>query len=248
MLTILTPTGGRQKVFDLCQQSINRQTYTGPIQWLITDDCEPKTRLKKLNPNISLEYFDAPKKWKAGFNTQRLNLDFLLPKIKGEYIFFCEDDDCFSEKYLETYLAYLKYSDIVGEANSKYYNLGVPGFKTMSNFKHSSLTQTAITRKLLPLLDIAINSGNLYIDIALWKLSEEAESKQTLLQNSSLSVGMKGLPGRAGITTSHSSRDYFRDAEYRMLKLWIGEARTAEYLQLLKPNTTDSKLVPRALV
>ena len=42
MLTLLTPTGRRQKQFELCEKWIARQTLQD-FNWIVDDDCDPVT-------------------------------------------------------------------------------------------------------------------------------------------------------------------------------------------------------------
>lgn len=218
LVTLITPTGGRQECFELCQKYIERQTYKGDFQWLVVDDCNPPTKAKKY-----CEYYRGPKDWKPGINTQRLNLDFVLPKIKGDYILFIEDDDWYHPKYIETMVDLLKSVPVVGETNAKYYNVQMPGYKEMQNYLHASLCQTGLSRELLPLLEWAINSGEIYIDVVLWKLVKEKKVASALLSELNLTVGMKKLPGRDGIGMGHKQKDYNYDQGHIKLKHWIGE-------------------------
>lgn len=38
MMTLITPTGVRPKAWSICERLMARQTYDGPVQWVIVDD------------------------------------------------------------------------------------------------------------------------------------------------------------------------------------------------------------------
>lgn len=228
MITLITATGGRPEAFKLCESYMRKQTYKGPIQWIVVDDCTPR-----ISCTMKQEYYRGPKEWAEGINTQRLNLDAALTKVKGDYVFIIEDDDYYAPEYLETYTHFLKSVAAVGEAKSKYFNVKVPGHKIMPNLKHASLAQTAFRKELLPLFNKAVNSGELYIDIKFWKLLSEQEIPFALLTNKNLCIGIKGLPGRGGISPGHTSRDFMYDPDFKVLKSWIGNSST-QYVEFKK--------------
>lgn len=238
---MITPTGGRPECFKLCAKFLAEQTYPGPIQWIVIDDCSPSTPKPAISPRIQYEYYVGPKQWRTGLNTQRLNLDYAFHKIRGKYVFFWEDDDYYAPTYIDVMLEHLRFARIVGEGNARYYNVNVPGFKRMLNHSHASLSQTAISADLLPILDLAINSGELYIDIVLWKKAHDGNWPLTVLSNSGLCVGMKGLPGRLGITPSHVSRDFMYDPQWAKLEEWIGKGPTLMYKNLGGLKNASSK-------
>ena len=44
-VTLLTPTGDRQIALSRCEFYMKRQSYSGPLQWLVADDGWPWSRL-----------------------------------------------------------------------------------------------------------------------------------------------------------------------------------------------------------
>ena len=40
-VTLITPTGYRPEAFGLCIEYVWRQTYNGPLQWIVVDDGHP---------------------------------------------------------------------------------------------------------------------------------------------------------------------------------------------------------------
>lgn len=219
-VSLITPTGARPEAFRLCEQWVSKfQGHWQLKEWLVVDDYPTiRTRLTKAQVRIK-----APKEWTPEINTQRYNMDALLERITGEYIFIIEDDEYYAPNYIEEMLKLLDFADVVGLANSKYYHLKVPGFKYMGNFEHASLCQTAITKKALPFLYRAVHSGRYYFDIELWKLAKQEKLKTLLLSNTNLSIGIKGMPGRAGLGSGHERVGYRADDEYKIFKEWLGK-------------------------
>lgn len=217
-ITLITPTGGRGESFSLCERWMRNQTiWSDEIQWLLIDDCTPRTEF-----SLGQEYHRGPKEWKSGINTQRLNMDLALTKVKGDYIFIIEDDDYYAPTYLETMLDLLKHFNVVGEGNAKYYSLTVPGYKEMRNQSHASLCQTALRKEQLPLLESAVNSGEIYFDIVFWSNVADENISSCLFYDKNLAVGVKGMPGRFGIGVGHKQKDYYFDANCAKLSAWIG--------------------------
>lgn len=219
MITYITCTGERQEAFSQCEKYLERQTYKGPVQWIVVDDGRVSTKTK-----LPCEYYRGPKIWQEGFNTQRLNMDLALTKVNpaSTAIFFIEDDDWYAPTFVQTFLNLLKFGDIVGLADTAYYNIKIPGIKKMRNFAHASLCQTAINTVLFPQVVKAVNSGEKYFDIELWKYANELNTKSILIQDPKLSIGMKGLKGRSGIGIGHKDRGYQLDNNFKQLEELIG--------------------------
>lgn len=217
-ISLLTPTGGRPDTFAICEALVKKQTVK-PYEWVVVDDCTPPIKC-----TMGQKYIRGPRDWYPGLNTQRFNLEEGVKHLTGDVIVPWEDDDWMASNYLEVMSTLINYTDIVGLANSKYYNLLIPGYKNLHNYAHASLTHTVFKAKLLPEFKKAIDSGDLYCDIKLWETVRNKHYPMVLLGNSKLGVGIKGMPGRPGITGSHSSTDYYVDSrDYKKLQEWIGE-------------------------
>lgn len=217
-VTLITPTGSRPEAFALCERFIERQTYKGPIQWIVIDD-SPKNPTKC---TLGQEYYVGPMEWREGLNTQRYNLAFALPKVKGDYILLPEDDDFFHPQFIEVYLDFLKHVALVGEGDCTYYSLKTKGYLEMNNFKHASTTQTAFRKSSIPFFEKALHSGEKYFDIVLWNNAKAGRIKNILFSGLGLCVGMKGLPGRNGIGVGHSSNNFTLDPDLSKLKQLVG--------------------------
>lgn len=218
LITLVTPTGHRPEAFALCEQWMQRQTIwsTHPIEWVVVGDSEVKCTQGQ-------RFIKSPVTWAEGVNTQKDNLKAAIPYINGKYVLFIEDDDYYSPKYLESMVFLLERFVLVGESNSKYYHVDIPGWKQMQNYWHSSLCQTGIRKEVLFHVDNALASENIYVDIELWKSIREAHLPHILFADKQLSIGIKGMPGRKGIGIGHDRKDYFIDPKSVKLEGWIGE-------------------------
>lgn len=158
-----------------------------------------------------------------GINTQRDNMNIALEHVSGDFIFVLEDDDFYAPNYLREMLSAFSNSDIVGLGNAKYYKMDMPGFTARGNFSHASLSQTAIKRSLLPLLKEAVNSGEFYFDVKLWDLAKQQKLPMTLISNTLLSIGVKGMPGRKGLTPAHKdNKGFLMDTGEKVFQEWFG--------------------------
>lgn len=218
MITLITLTGGRPELFKLLEKFVARQTYKGPMSWLVVDDCQPATVC-----TMGQHYIKGPRTWEPGVNTQRFNMEAALSAVAGQYVFILEDDDYYRPTYIDTMLRHLQQSDAVGVGNAKYYHVGVPGYKYLRNYVHAALSMTAFNVKLLPILKAAVNSGEFYFDAYFWRRVMDTRESFTIINNTNISVGFKGLPGRSGLTHSHrEKKDYLYDAGHAKLKSWLG--------------------------
>lgn len=226
MITCITCTGHRPEAFKLCRDYLIRQTYNDSIQWIVIDDSPQienlKPLLKSLPKHITPELYAGPKMWTQGVNTLRGNLEVAVPHIQGDKIFLIEDDDAYDSHYLEAYSQLLNHSAIVGESNSKYFNLLVPGWIEKRNYKHSSLCQTAFHKSALPLFVEALNTGHLFIDVVFWTRAIEKRVPMLLMAEQNLCIGIKGMPGRENLSLGHKIKGYTYDGKLAKLQEWVG--------------------------
>lgn len=231
LVTVITPTGHREKAFDLCKKYLLRQNYPlKRIQWIPVIDDENNKYLPNYSPVeedlLKLNQYDpllSSLLWNSGFNTQRYNIDTSLPYIKGEYIFFFEDDDFYYPNYISEYVELLQNFDLVGEGNAKYYHLPSHTYSEMRNYEHTSLASLAFNKKILPTFKRALHSGEIFFDIKFWELAKEEGVKSLLFCNKNLSIGIKGLPGRPGIGIGHKPEGWTSDPFGKKLIEWVGE-------------------------
>lgn len=227
MIALITPTGARPKQFALCAKYMQAQNYTGEVLWIIVDDCKPRvskiinakkefiilvdnaidvtdlTCTNDFKHNWTVVKIYPTPEWEVGQNTQARNLQVGVDAIKQfpgiQAIFIIEDDDWYSPKYLSEMVKSLWGYQIAGEINTIYYNTVDHTIKKNHNTKHSSLFQTAFTMEALPDFEKVLTTNVKYIDIYFYRNAK----KVNLMKQQRLSVGIKGLPGRAGIGQGH---------------------------------------------
>ncbi len=144
-----------------------------------------------------------------------------------------EDDDYYGPDYLSDMMQALSKTEAVTMVRSKYFHVGLPGYKILHNTVHGSLANTAISKWALPRLIKAVASGHLYFDGVFWEEHLKASRPHIFIGNWNESIGIKGMPGREGITPSHRElRDYLIDPQLLKLKEWIGEDAYKPYLEI----------------
>lgn len=240
LVTLITPTGSRPEALALCEHYITRQTFPGEMQWIIVDDSivagSESQRIIQRTPKkapVTIEVYPGPKYWRPGINTQRYNLDEGIKHVKGEYVFVLEDDDFYKENYVEMQIYFLQKFDIVGQGNSHYYNVKDRSYKLWNNYHHTSLCETAFRKSKLDLLDRAINSGQLFFDVAFWQIAHNEKQNLLIYDHIGLMYGMKGLPGRVGIGGGHvPDKSFTRDPFFNTLREWIGPEDSTIYAKM----------------
>lgn len=244
LVSVITCTGFRPEAFNLCKRFLGRQTWNGPIQWIVVTDQPDFPKILPPKENITVEHVKAKRNWTEGFNTQRFNMEHALRKVEGQFVIIFEDDEFYAPNYIQTCMDLLRFADIVGEGNSKYYHVGIPGFKEMANIRHASLCQTALRSSQLPLLKAAVDSGELYFDIKLWETAREKKVPTLIRSDSNLVIGMKGMPGRGNIGAGGRLRDYQLDPKLEKLKLWVG-TNAGLYTEFIR-NGKGTKVIKEA--
>lgn len=231
-ITCVTPTGDRPKVFEITRDHMLRQTIQ-PDQWIIVDDGrEPLP--EELRQGA--DYIRREPSASDGCSLS-LNLKTALPYITGDIILVVEDDDYYSELYVETIHTYLAAYSLVGEGCARYYHVPAGRYVRLQNKSHASLAQTGFHKSLLPLFEKILSARKFFVDIRLW---DEARDQMFLffdLQDKfRLHCSLKGLPGRPGIGIGHDKnlRGYVQDKNYTILKKWVGEENASKYIQCCK--------------
>jgi hypothetical protein len=208
MLALITPTGARPQQLQLCAKYMANQTYAGAVLWIIVDDALPQSSdfiAEDFRPNWQvLKVYPQPP-WEAGQNTQGRNLkagiDALLAAVPVrdiEAIFIIEDDDYYKPHYLTAMAAQLDGALAFGETHTVYYNVRLRRWIEHENAEWSSLFQTAMRPAALKWFNMLY--GEKFIDYAFFRLCPKVKLFRT---SEKLSIGMKGIAGRAGIGAGH---------------------------------------------
>jgi hypothetical protein len=220
MLTLLTVTGARPRAWSLCQLWMARQTYAGPVHWVVVDDGpEPATWIDPGRTGWTVEWVRPQPLWQPGQNTQARNLAAGLARIGADArVLVIEDDDWYAPDWLEHAADQLDRAELVGEGRARYYNVATRVGRQLSNGAHASLCSTALRGWALNVLRDVVRTQPKFIDLNLWK-----RHGRGIVFDGHRVVGIKGLPGRGGIGMGHHAE--FRgtaDPHGALLQSWVG--------------------------
>ena len=242
MIALITPTGSRLEQFKLCAMFMQRQTYKGKVTWIIIDDAYPSTTDQVAegfkDKWTIIKVYPTPI-WQ-GQNTQSRNIsagiDALLANYKEdqiEAVFMIEDDDYYRENYLERMMMRFANFKVLGEMNTVYYNVFYRNYFVNRNTSHISLFQLAFKPDMIPLFKTCYNER--FIDFKFFeKLHAQGfvgRGEVSMFNEGNLALGMKGMPGRAGIGAGHgklmnmqpdSRMDYLISQIHEDAKLYEG--------------------------
>lgn len=202
-LHILTPTGLRPQGLALLGEYLNAQTYTGPLTWVIVDDCDPVSRVPTVRDGITVEHVRPHWRWKPGDNTQAACMRAGLAKVPEDAaLMIMEDDDIYLPKHIESSLRALERFELVGEIDSRYYNVATQHWQVLKGRFHASMASVACQGAALETLREVCATNKTMLDVILWKTFKGKKC----LRTSSNVVGVKGMPGRPGIGVGHRVR------------------------------------------
>jgi hypothetical protein len=172
-------------------------------------------------------------------HTLLVNLKAAIPLIKGDKIVIIEDDEYYAPGYIEEMARRLDRHDVAGINHAKFYHLPSGGYCTNANTRHASLAQTSFKRSFLPALSRLL-VGDMYLDKRIWRA---IGNRGCLFSDNDipLYLGMKGMPGRTGISVEHGVRIYrVKDTANRdMLRRWVPRDYQV-YLDILSGELTEN--------
>lgn len=233
MLTLLTVTGDRHEAFALCERWMARQVY--PIdrcQWIVVDDGKEPTRCTMGQEVIRMP---APEHPDASTFCAKFIAAIDSGLIRGDNVLFIEDDDWYAPHYLSEMMQALWLHHIAGEGMACYYHVGLRGVWRHHNEGHASLCQTGIRSDLLPLVREIAETGTPFIDKPLWRRVLRNRNLWLPENWKNSLVGIKGMPGRAGLGSGHQPLDqYAPDHDLRVLRMLMGDEAEA-YAKFVNP-------------
>jgi hypothetical protein len=221
MLTLLTATGCRPEAWHLCQRLMERQTYTGPVHWIIVDDGQELQKINFDRKGWTVTVIMPDPKWKTGDNTQARNLaEGLRMVADNDRLLIIEDDDAYAPDWLATADYWLQTHDLVGEKRARYYNIQTKLARQLKNEFHASLCCTGMKGKAIKAFSKELQPGVQFIDLNLWRNFNGTKA----LYDSKMVVGIKGMPGRCGIGMGHK-KDFagMFDDKGSILRQWLGK-------------------------
>ncbi len=167
----------------------------------------------------------------------KANWLYAIPKIRHDRILVLEDDDWYHPDFIFEMDRALDRAELVGVAGDYYWNWTHRKYTRMHNGKTASLAATAFRASLLPSFQQIVEwSEDVWIDKRLWT---ETTAKTELIPNvaadgRALHVGMKGMPGAAGLGAYHGDEGV-SDPAAEQLTQWIGLQDSLRYQRLPRP-------------
>ena len=232
MISVVTTTTGRPECFALLERWMARQTVR-PDQWLCVGEDHNGYKFTQGQQAIRRK----PKKSDAlhGF---LLNWLEAIRHIKGDVVLPMEDDDFFHPEYIATLAPCLDKVRLAGVKGDLYFKLRDRQYQTRGNANHAALTCTGFRREMLPFIERCKLHKSIFIDMFLWAEGTSENNNWTLIPNKAtdglaLHVGMKQMPGLAGIGVGHADPGA-ADPQFAMLTKWIGAADCRAYRDLYK--------------
>lgn len=230
-VTIITPTGGRPEAFRLCQRWLFRQVGLDNVQWIVVDDVEEATPVERF-PGWEITVLRPRPFWELGVKTLPRNLLAAIPHIKHDRLVIAEDDDHYASGWVRLQLNRLEEHALVAETDSRYYNVRDRCYLDCQNTDHGSLFQTAMRIEMVEILRNACESGDHWVDLNVWRNVSFHNAR--LFPHSGGAIGIKGLPGRAGIGCGHRDSIGAVDVDGSVLRRWIGSDAEA-YAEFYRP-------------
>jgi glycosyltransferase involved in cell wall biosynthesis len=228
MITLLTPTRNRPVAFNLLQKWVERQTYSGPLQWIVVNDGSTHYDYRlgqtvvERNPASDIKH------------SLCMNLLAGLPLIQGTKLLIAEDDDYLAPEYVQTMSAWLDEAELVGTSPAVYYDIDRRIFRKWRNDRHASLGQTGLRRTLVPWLAMTADQDDPFVDMKLWhRRSGRAKLRRNRARDDSLlHLSVKRLPGEPGIGFGHRMRHGQQDHDFSILRRFIGEEPASYYVAI----------------
>lgn len=175
------------------------------------------------------------------------NLLAALPHITTEWAIFAEHDDYYSPRHLATLLELMgkPKAQIAGDGLQRYYNVKERRWHPFVNIG-ACFCQTAMHASVLPILrEVAqdqIKANHYGVDQRVWR---RVPQNRWSLKLAGTALGIKGLPGRAGLGLGHRpTADWKPDLNLVQLRAWIGDAADL-YAPFYAPSPALPAHVPR---
>jgi hypothetical protein len=217
VLYLLTATGARPAAWAICERLTAAQDYAGPVIWIIVDDGPEPQPVTFKRPDWEVVVIRPGPLWQPGQNTQGRNLRVGLACIPDDARVVClEDDDYYAPGYLTAAHDWLENADLAGASTMRLFH--VPNRVAHEAWmpRYAMLCSTVVKGPALAALRAVVEQDVPYFDIELWRSFQGAKQ----LHRTDLVVGIKGLPGRQGITRAHALEGA---ADADKLREWIGQ-------------------------
>ena len=221
--TIITPTGDRHKLFEICKKYVERQTLK-PSQWIIIDD--GKNPLDTDLPEFAVYIRRDPKNTDPK-HTLPINLRTAFEFVNNEYIYIFEDDDWYHADYVKESIEYLNNKDLIGFLPPVYYHIPLRKYTTLTDCKkNTSFSATAFRETVIKKIK-SLDVNDPYVDMFLWS---NIKSSKLWIRDTLYTIGFKGFKNcRRGSSGGQHSGFYsgkrrvvHEDKDFSFLKSKIG--------------------------
>lgn len=193
-----------------------RQTYRGPVRWIVVDDGEKAQPVTFAREGWTMEVIRRQPFWEHGQNTQCRNFEAALAVTPADAaVVVIEDDDWYAPEWLDVAADALSDFDLVGQSRNRYVNARTGHMKQHENLHHSSLCSTAFKGAALAEFRRVVAQAPKLCDMMLWR--GFTGSRHLVAGN--YVIGIKAMPGRSGIASGHELT-YKANGDPAM---WMGE-------------------------
>lgn len=225
-VTLITPTCDRPYGLALLERWIQRQTRQ-PDEWIVADG----GRTPAL---CTMGQRHRHRARPSGITNFAMNLLGALEWVTGNLVIVAEDDDWYAPTHLDTLVSQLTRPGVLiaGDDQQRYYNVAQRKWRLFNN-RGASLCQTGMSAALIPTLQRVIQrcmrTRSYGIDATLWQ--SQPGHVRSLIRSSTV-LGIKGLPGQAGLGIGHRPQQgWTSDPHGEQLHRWIGADADAYLLR-----------------
>jgi len=217
-VSVITPTADRPVAVALAERWMARQTRP-PDEWIVADGGLVPVACSQGQVHL---HAAAP----AGAQNFLANLLRGLDRARGDLIVWWEDDDWYAPTHLDTVCRqFTPGVQAAGDDLQQYYHVARRLFRTFHN-RGASLCQTAFTREAAPIFRASVDRCrrlNTYgVDGGFWAA---VPAHAQALRRTQTVIGIKGLPGQAGLGIGHrpAPTQWSADPDLVQLRAWIGD-------------------------
>lgn len=215
MITLITPTADRPAAWPHIERWMLRQSVA-PDQWIVVDD-----GVKPAPLTLGQQHIRRPRRETGGASLAN-NILAAIPHVRGDVVLIIEDDDYYRSNHIEISTRVLESHRAAGCWWLNYYNLRNRSWMRIRN-SCAALCNTAMRADCLPALEAAargaLAEGIYHVDRLFWRQvgNDGLHGVETV-------VGIKGLPGSAGIGIGHQvdRRGWNSDGRGTKIREWLG--------------------------
>jgi hypothetical protein len=223
MIDIITPSGDRPRQFSLCKEWMKRQDFTDKVHWIIADDSiDGHYDTSEMPSNWEITHLKIKRTKTPEYSSQGENLFLALNEIKYDKIVMIEDDDYYTPGWLSLCSSQLDTYGMFGVKNLINYNLGNRTwlYKTYAGRDNNPMCSTSLRSDLVEELKVICTSNMDKFDHLIWEKKKTFYLKEYKIPPV---IGIKGLPGRAGMTLKHRTILPNKDPHLQAFKDLVSE-------------------------